>query len=170
MNGMELDPIDHLTTDAIGPPGGRVFYIQTSSAGNLVTILVEKQQVQLLAASILEVLSRTDRETDLSSDTDMSLQEPVEPLFRAGRLSIGYEEDLDRVLLEIEELLPVEDEDGEPDRIRLWATREQVMAFSLHATAVSERGRPACELCGNPKDPSGHACPATNGHRKHTAD
>jgi uncharacterized repeat protein (TIGR03847 family) len=145
--------------------------------------------VQLLASSILEVLSRIDKETGAGPDEDeMDLIEPVEPLWRAGRLSIGYEEERDLLMLELEELLPGTDEaevftgstgetlerdpgeSPEPGRIRLWATREQMLSLSRHGALVCERGRPACEFCGNPVDPGGHTCPATNGHRKLGAD
>lgn len=186
---MELDPVDRITADAIGPPGERVFYIQAAKGPTTVSVLVEKQQVQLLASSILEVLSRIDLETGAGpEETDMGLLEPVEAIWRAGRLSIGYEEDRDLILIEIEELVPGTDEaelfpeatgdvldrgsgEGpEPGRLRLWGSREQMLALSRHGALVCERGRPACEFCGNPIDPEGHACPATNGHRKLAED
>lgn len=165
---MELDPVDRITTDAIGPPGHRTFYIQARQGSTLVTILVEKQQVQLLAASILEILARVGRETGPGPpEEEMALEEPVEPWWRAGRLSIGYQEERDLVLLELEELVP-EGEEGEREgqRVRLWATREQMLSLSRHGAQVCARGRPACELCGNPKDPEGHWCPAMNGHQR----
>jgi len=150
---------------------------------------VEKQQVQLLSSSILEILARVGKETGPGpSDDQMDLEEPVEPMWRAGRLSIGYLEERDLLLLEIEELLPDEDEDEEDeedeeeeegvealeravvgpepeaDRLRLWATREQMLSLSRHGAMVCSRGRPACQFCGNPLDPESHVCPAMNGH------
>lgn len=185
---MELDPVERITAEAIGAPGQRVFYIQARKGRALVTILVEKQQVQLLAASILEILARVGKETEEGpGDEEMDLQEPIEPLWRAGRLSIGYEETRDMILLELEEALPEAEEDepeageeAEPDapdeepkaegeaeaeRVRLWATREQMLALSRHSAVVAARGRPACQYCGNPIDAEGHWCPAMNGHR-----
>src|SRR5437588_6775397 len=144
---VELDPVDRITTDATGEPGERVFYIQARQGSTLVTVVVEKQQLQLLAASILEILSRVGKETGQGPDEEeMALEEPVEPRWRAGRLSIGYLEERDLILLEIEELLPEDETDETPevagldplqveeiesidtereaDRVRLWATRE----------------------------------------------
>ena len=60
---MELDPVDRITTDAVGPAGERTFYLQARKGTDLVTVLVEKQQVQLLSASILEILARVGKET-----------------------------------------------------------------------------------------------------------
>lgn len=163
---MELDRVDRITADAIGEPGDRTFYIQASQADVTVAVVVEKEQVQLLAASILEVLSRTGHETGPGpADADMELEEPFEPLWRVGRLSIGYQEDTEMLLLEMEEALPPESEQ-EADDLKLWATAEQMLALSRHAAEVCERGRPTCDFCGNPMDPEGHACPATNGHKK----
>jgi uncharacterized repeat protein (TIGR03847 family) len=178
---VELDPVDKLTAGAIGDPGHRTFYLQAKSGPELVTVLVEKQQVELLAASILEILATVGAETaEGPGEDELGLEDPVEPRFRAGRLSIGYEERRDLMLLEIEELEEEEDEedeegssaldvDDEPsadlDRIRLWATREQMLALSRHSAAVAAQGRPRCQFCGNPLDPEGHICPAMNGHR-----
>lgn len=173
---MELDPVDRITAEAIGEPGQRVFYLQARKGEALVTILVEKQQVQLLAASILEILSRVGLETgEGPEDEEMGLEEPLEPRWRAGRLSIGYEENRDLLLLEIDELVAEEEEEGEEgeearepaeegEQLRLWATREQMLALSRHSALVASRGRPTCDFCGNPIDPEGHRCPAMNGH------
>ncbi len=172
---MDLGPVDRITADAIGEPGMRTFYLQARAGDAMVSVVVEKEQVQLLATSVLELLADLELETGAGpDDASLQLEEPVEPRFRAGRLSIGYDDERDLFLLEITEFEPeVEDEDdprseleGEPDSVRLLATREQMLALSRHGSAVVERGRPRCQFCGNPIDPEGHACPATNGHRK----
>jgi uncharacterized repeat protein (TIGR03847 family) len=146
----------------------------------VVTVLVEKQQIELLSASILEILSRVGLETgEGPDDEEMDLEEPVEPVWRAGRLSIGYEQDRDLILLELIELVPGQEEAEEAEeaveadeeleldaeRLRLWATRDQMLALSRHGAQVVARGRPTCQFCGNPIDPEGHRCPAMNGHR-----
>ncbi|HEY6568302.1 MAG TPA: DUF3090 family protein [Actinomycetota bacterium] len=169
---MELGPVTRITADAVGEPGMRAFYLQFEASGEVVTIAVEKQQVQLLAASILELLADLELETGLGPDEDeMALHDPVTPRWRAGKLSLGYDQDRELFQLEVEESQPEIDEDdpasllvGEPESITLLATREQMLALSRHGAAVSERGRPICQYCGNPMDPEGHACPAMNGH------
>ena len=174
---MELDPVDHITADAVGDPGQRVFYLQARKGTEVVTVLVEKQQIELLSASILEILSRVGLETgEGPDDAEMDLEEPVEPVWRAGRLSIGYEQDRDLILLELVELVPGQEEAEEAvdvdeeleldaERLRLWATRDQMLALSRHGAQVVARGRPTCQFCGNSIDPEGHRCPAMNGHR-----
>jgi uncharacterized repeat protein (TIGR03847 family) len=115
---IELDPVDRITADAVGEPGERTFFLQGRKGDQLVTILVEKQQVQLLAASVVEILSRLGMETGQGPpDEAMGLEEPIVPEWRAGRLSIGYQEERDLLLLEAEEIVAEEaaeeDEDEE---------------------------------------------------------
>jgi len=171
---MDLGLVERITTDAVGEPGFRVFYLQIHGRSGAVTVIVEKQQVQLLAASVLELLADLELETGTGPvDEELQLEEPLEPRWRAGRLSIGYDEDRDLFMLEIEEFRPDEEDEeetvegaGDAETVRLWATREQMLAFSRRGAEVAERGRPTCQFCGNPMDPEGHACPAMNGHSK----
>jgi uncharacterized repeat protein (TIGR03847 family) len=173
---MDLGTVDRITADAVGDPGTRTFYLQARTGDDLVTLIVEKQQVELLAASVLDLLASIGLETGTGPDeAAMDLEQPFEPRWRADRLSIGYEEDADLFQLEIEEFQPeMEDDDpqlllrGDAETLRLRASREQMLALSRHASAVAERGRPLCQFCGNPLDPEGHACPAMNGHSTRT--
>lgn len=112
---IELDPVDRITADAVGRPGQRTFFLQGRKEDRLVTLLLEKQQVQLLAASVVEILSRLGKETgEGPADEAMGLEEPVMPEWRAGRLSIEYEEGRDLILLEVEELVEGDtEEEGE---------------------------------------------------------
>jgi uncharacterized repeat protein (TIGR03847 family) len=177
MTRMDLGAVDRITTGTIGEPGARTFYLQARSGDRLVSIVVEKQQVQLLAASILELLADLELETGIGPDSDeMQLEGPIDPLWRAGKLSIGYDQDRQLFVLEIEEFVPDADDEGAPmlevvpaeqgEVVQLAATREQMLAFSRHAAAVVDQGRPTCQFCGNPIDAEGHACPAMNGHPK----
>jgi uncharacterized repeat protein (TIGR03847 family) len=172
---MDLGVVDRITADAIGEPGMRTFYIQARAGEQLVTVIVEKEQVELLARSVLELATTDVPPDDVEDDGDedgQTLEDPVDPRWRAGRLSIGFDDEQDRFLLEIDEYVPeVEDEDDprsllveEPDSISLWASREQMLALARHGNAVVARGRPRCQFCGNPMDPEGHVCPAMNGH------
>jgi uncharacterized repeat protein (TIGR03847 family) len=113
---IELDPVDRITAGAVGEPGERTFFLQGRKGDRLVTLLVEKQQVQLLAASVVEILARIGREGGEGvPDDELDLEEPVVPEWRVGRLSIGYEEDRDLLVLEAEELVPEDDDDDEDD-------------------------------------------------------
>lgn len=178
MSLLELGRVEWITAGAVGAPGERTFFLQVRAGGRLLTFVVEKEQVELLATSVLEILARVGKETGAGpEEEELGLEAPLEPEWRVGRLAIGYAEDRDLILLELEELRPEDEvaaveeagareglEGSEPARVRLWATREQMLALSRHGAAVAARGRPRCRYCGNPIDPEGHTCPAMNGH------
>lgn len=58
--------------------------------------------------------------------------------------------------------------DGEGAIGRLAFTRAQASALIARGAELVTAGRAPCPLCGYPLDPSGHACPKTNGHRAPT--
>ena len=168
---MDLGPVDRITADAIGEPGSRTFYIQARAGAELVTVIVEKEQVQLLAASVFELLTEVPDDA-IRDEPGMELEQPFDPRWRARRISLGFYEDRGLFKLEIEEL-PEDVEDAhvvDPETafesIQLWASPAQMLALSRHGAAVAARGRPTCQFCGNPIDPEGHACPAMNGHSR----
>ena len=54
---MDLGIVDRITADAVGEPGMRTFYLQARAGEELITVIVEKEQVELLARSVLELLA-----------------------------------------------------------------------------------------------------------------
>jgi uncharacterized repeat protein (TIGR03847 family) len=175
MPSRELDPITRLTTDAIGEPGQRTFYLQAASGVDQVTLVVEKEQVRALAERLATVLPQLaderpedPEEVQAAEATDLALAEPLDPDFRVGRLSLDYDAGRDRFVMVATELLADDDEPEElrdPQEVRLWVTRPQLRVLARHGAEVVARGRPPCPLCGNPLEPNGHVCPAQNGHR-----
>jgi uncharacterized repeat protein (TIGR03847 family) len=173
----DLDPVTRLTTDAVGEPGQRTFYLQAASGADQVTLLVEKEQVRRLAESLQTWLPElaADRpedpvEAEAAETGELGLVGPLEPDFRVGQLTLSYDPERDRVVVVATELV-AEDEDGdpvelaEPLEVRMFVTRPQLRVLARHGSQVVARGRPLCPLCGNPLDPTGHICPALNGHR-----
>jgi uncharacterized repeat protein (TIGR03847 family) len=181
MPSRDLDPVTRLTADAVGTPGQRTFYLQAASGADQVTLLVEKEQVRRLAESLESWLPElaADRPEDpeearVAEAGELALSEPLEPDFRVGQLSLSYDPERDRVVVVATELLagdeepeeePAPEPAQEPQEVRLIVTRPQLRVLARHGSQVVARGRPLCPLCGNPLDPSGHVCPALNGHR-----
>jgi uncharacterized repeat protein (TIGR03847 family) len=162
----EFRPVEWLTAGAVGEPGQREFYIQARASGDEVALLVEKEQVRMLAQLAQELLARIDvavTPDDLDTSAQQ-LREPLEPAWRAGSMSLGMDTEGTHFLLEAEEL--TEDEDAEPAIARFWMTQAQLVSFAAYAAyAVQAGARERCRLCGRPIDPvDGHVCPATNGH------
>jgi uncharacterized repeat protein (TIGR03847 family) len=170
---IEFDPVDNIGAGAFGTPGSRVFVIQARKGSALLSVLVEKEQVALLAAEAEQFLDRIDEENpetpaELLSVDDCGPVEEDEPLFRARLIGIGYDPERHLVLIELREDAVDEDEpppalDESEGRVaRLYATRAQVRAMVAHGASSVEAGRPKCQLCDFPMDPDGHICPRWN--------
>ena len=159
----DLIALDKLTVGTVGAPGRRVFLLQARLGPQVVTLKLEKSQTAALAAYLERLLEDLPEPGLLPEDLD--LEPPTEPEWVIGSLGVVYDESRDRLLLVAEEAVP-EDEEGA--QARLSATREQVAALARRGAALVEAGRPPCPLCGYPLDPTGHACPRTNGHRPPT--
>jgi uncharacterized repeat protein (TIGR03847 family) len=194
---IEFDPVDTIAAGAVGEPGHRAFYIQAEKDGRVLSVLVEKQQVAILAERVQMLLEQVAVEypgttgeevpAPLAPDAGDLRGDPV-PLFRAVAIGIGFDASRQLVVLELherpiaededdeavdepEEILPgaevEEEEEGEGYLARLYFTAAQARAMATRGSAAVERGRPPCPLCGGPLDPTGHICPRLNGHGRH---
>jgi uncharacterized repeat protein (TIGR03847 family) len=177
---IDLNPVSHLTADAIGQPGQRVFYIQGSKAEQTITLVIEKVQIQSLALGVEEFLREIaarypavpDADGDYLED-EMHILPPVDPLFRVGELALAYDTENDLAILIARGINPntedTEEEGQESEEeggvVRFWCQRSQLLAMCRYGMEVSGRGRPNCPYCGQPIDPGGHFCPKRNGHK-----
>jgi uncharacterized repeat protein (TIGR03847 family) len=169
---IELKPVTHITTDALGQPGKRVFYLQAWQENRTISLIVEKIQIQSLAVGfeqfLAEIQQRYPELPDATSDFDevmMHIQPPVDPLFRVGEIGLGYEADQDLVVLVVRELIGEEQDQEEARVARFWCTRSQIRSMCRWGMEVAARGRPLCPQCGEPMEPEGHFCPKKNGHK-----
>ena len=174
---IELDSVDGLSTGAVGEPGQRAFYLQARKESAQLTVLVEKEQVALLASEAVAFLDRIADEYPEDGialpASDADLREPTVPLFRARLIGLGFDAERELVLIELRERSAEDDEDEEEARppaaeeeegfvARVYATRPQVRAMAAQGAAVVAAGRPPCPLCDQPMDPAGHRCPRWN--------
>lgn len=172
---IELNPVTHITADAIGPPGKRVFYLQGIKDDQVVTMIIEKFQLQTLSIGIEQFLSEVRQRLPLlreaSSDFNedqMRILPPVEPLFRVAEFGLSFDAEKDLIGLIAREVpAPAEGSGEEPEGmvVKLWCTRAQARALVSWGMEVAGRGRPLCEQCGEPMDPEGHFCSRKNGHK-----
>ena len=168
---IDVDPCDHITADAIGSPGQRVFYLQAYQDNRTITVLIEKAQLQSLAIGVEQFLSQISQQNpDLEEasgefiEDQMRINPPVDPLFRAGEIGLAYDKDRDRVVVFTKELLTEEEEPDSAAQVRFWASRSQMRKLARWGADVASRGRPICPQCGQPMEPEGHFCPKKNGH------
>jgi uncharacterized repeat protein (TIGR03847 family) len=168
---IEFDPVDDIGAGAFGQPGARTFVIQARKGQAVLSVLVEKEQVRLLANEATQFLDRIaeeDPEETVGELTDGSVTED-EPLFRARLIGIGYDPERHLVLIELretasddEENTPPPPDESEGRVARFYATRAQVRAMARRGVEAVESGRPTCPLCDFPMDPDGHICPRWN--------
>lgn len=168
---VDFNPVSRITINTVGQPGQRVFLMQASQGASDITLKMEKEQVRVLAASILELLEELEKtdprphsKLDAPLSSDLMLQEPLDPVFAVGQIGLGYERTEDMIVMVIQEVQIEEKEDLAA--VRFWATRPQMKALSTHALEIVGQGRPICPLCNDPIDPAGHFCPKQNGHDK----
>jgi uncharacterized repeat protein (TIGR03847 family) len=147
---IELDPVDFVTIGTVGPKGRRVFQLQAGQGARLITLTIEKQQAQALSEAVDEMLEDLSQkhsdlpEADVNlSRWNMNLRDPLDPLFRVAQMGLGYDEERNLIVLVAQELVVTEEENIEPEPqvVRLWATREQMRAVSLHTQQVIQQGR-----------------------------
>lgn len=180
-----FDPPERFVAGTVGEPGERTFFLQARDGGRVVSVVLEKVQVAVLADRLNRLLDELDQRgvtvaTSLLGDPTPDaepLDEPIVEAFRAGTLTLGWDGSSDRVLVEAraqtedddEEateaaVLPDDDAEDGPDVFRVLLTAPAARAFVDRAVRVIASGRPPCPLCGQPLDPQGHICPRRNGH------
>lgn len=151
---IEMNPVDFVTVGTIGPKGQRVFHLQAGKGQQVVSMIIEKEQAWALSEALRELIDDLDQrypnpegaptEVDLTS-VDMDLREPIEPVFRVAQMGLGYDEDRNMVVLVAQELVVVDEnappEEVEPGIVRLWCSRHQMRALSLHALDTVQAGR-----------------------------
>ena len=169
---LDLNPVTHITADAIGKPGERVFYLQGIQDEQTITLLIEKVQIQSLAVGVEQFLAEISQKfpelmdaTADFSEEQMRIFPPVDPLFRVGELGLGYDSDHDLMVLVARELSAEGEDTEQAGVVRFWCTRSQMRALCSWGLELANRGRPLCPQCGEPMEPEGHFCPKKNGHK-----
>ena len=112
---IEFDPVDDIGAGAFGQPGERTFVIQARKGSAVLSVLVEKEQVALLAAEAEQFLDRIADEdpeepADARSRSSAARSSEDEPLFRARLIGIGYDPERALVLIELREDAADEDD------------------------------------------------------------
>jgi uncharacterized repeat protein (TIGR03847 family) len=184
----DFDPPTRFIAGTVGEPGNRTFFLQARDRGRIVSVSLEKVQVAALAERLGKLLLELGQRGivklgDEPVAGDLApLDEPLHEAFRAGTLTLGWDGEAERVLIEAREIGEPDEEEPEveevieeileddpegPDLFRVRISAAAARAFVERAQRVLQAGRPPCPLCGNPLDPQGHICPRRNGQYVH---
>ncbi len=182
-----FDPPERFVAGTVGPPGQRTFFLQAREGARVVSISLEKQQVQVLAERIDDLLdelmgseatqSLIPAVAPLDLDDSDPLDQPIEEEFRAGTMTLSWDAAEERIVIEVfpfneaAVVAPdqVEEDFTEPEPEEVFVVRipaSGARAFVKRAGQVLGAGRATCPFCGNPIDPDGHLCVRANGFRR----
>ncbi|MCL2781222.1 MAG: DUF3090 family protein [Actinomycetia bacterium] len=168
---------------AVGEPGARTFFLQAADGARLVSVVLEKQQVALLAERIEQLIAEVAARTgapppDNSGEVEaLALEEPLTEQFRVGAMALAWDAAADVVIIEAQAPAASEeaaqaallaDVDEGPEALRVRLDPAEAWAFAERARAVVAAGRPLCPLCAQSLDASGHICPRQNGYHRPT--
>jgi uncharacterized repeat protein (TIGR03847 family) len=189
-----FDQPDRFICGAVGQPGQRTFFLQASQGERVVSVALEKVQVAVLAERVAMLLAALRdgglKLTDRTIAPPPALTEPVVEEFRVGALSLGWDGERQRVIIEAsdasDEGTDEYDDDSEDDSdedeeqlvadlppadvleghdvVRVQLEPDAALAFASGAVAVVQAGRPPCPNCGAPLESTGHFCVRRNGY------
>ncbi|MCW2846784.1 MAG: hypothetical protein JWR90_758 [Marmoricola sp.] len=188
-----FDPPERFVPGTVGEPGQRTFFLQARAGNQVTSVALEKQQVQILGERVAELLdeliSTDESETTVPAMTPVAmidndpLDQPIEEEFRAGTITLSWDVEDERVVIEVfpvvevevelpvdaaeQELIDLPIEEPEPEEVLLVRmTAAMARSFAARAESVVGAGRAPCPFCGGPMDPEGHLCPRSNGYRR----
>ncbi len=101
---------DTFVAGTVGPPGQRIFFLQATEAGHVVSLKLEKAQVWALANLLSELLEGEGYEGPAAAFGE--LVEPVNAAWTVGRLATGMDTE-GRVIVVIAD--EIDDDDDDPD-------------------------------------------------------
>ena len=138
-----FDPPDRFVAGTVGEPGQRTFFLQARKASQVVSVVLEKVQVQVLAERLDQLLDELagrgiGEPADAENPADTGpLDEPLIEAFRATTLTLGWDADAERVLVEARaDPIEVEIELDEDDD-------EEAVVTDVDAAAVEAGGSEA---------------------------
>ncbi len=188
------DSPDRFVAGTVGQPGERTFFLQAREGNRITSVVVEKQQVSVLAEHLERVLDEVLRRSSGQAEVpppvtraadNSPLDAPITEEFRVGTMTIAWDPAANKVVIELFSNVDGGDADDADDTPAPGETPEQAGTeidademivvrispayardFIARAQALVAAGRPACPFCLQPIDPDGHICPRANGYRR----
>lgn len=172
---------DRFVAGTVGEPGNRTFYLQAVHEKRVVSVMLEKQQVAVLADRIGALLTEVQRRFGTpvpppeAEVTDLGpLITPLDAEFRVGTMGLGWDAEAQSVVVELlavsdtefDTSVILDDAEEGPDAVRVFLSPQSAREFAARSQRVISAGRPPCPLCDEPLDPAGHLCVRTNGYRR----
>ena len=115
-----FDPPDRFVAGTVGQPGNRTFFLQARRAGQVVSVVLEKVQVAVLAERLGVLLDELEargiaQPTEIVLADSSPLDEPINDAFRATTLTLGWDGDTEQILVEARAESDDDDDDGDDE-------------------------------------------------------
>ncbi len=116
------DSPDRFVAGTVGQPGERTFFLQAREGNRITSVVVEKQQVSVLAEHLDKVLDEVLRRSGPAADVPPAQEKPsdFDPLdapiteeFRVGTMTIAWDAEINKIVIEL--FSNVDDEDEVED-------------------------------------------------------
>ena len=159
----DIGTATRLDAEVFGEPGKRTFRVLVEAEKGAASVWMEKEQLSALALSVKSYIKQlTEEQRKVATDPpEASTAEPTFD-FKTTGLGLVFDESTCRFgIITFDET----DQGKQTGTMMWWATLGQAEAMADSALEIVASGRPICDLCHRPKDPEGHMCPHTNGHR-----
>jgi len=161
------DLVTVLSAESIGVPGQRRFRLISGIGTDVVSLWMEKEQLNALGLAIAQLIEQLTESRLISSPivsspavTPIGLS-PSSPEYLVSKIMIGYDDERKLVAVFAHD---VEQDDDDDPIFSGRATLEMAQGLSEQIETVVAAGRPRCPRCGAPIGPEGHVCPHNNGH------
>lgn len=178
---IEFQEPARFTVGTVGVPGERTFFIQAEDGARLISVSLEKSQVQALAERLTFMLKEIKQvlptfTLSVLPRDENPLSSPIEEEFRVGLIGLAYDHSTGLIQIDLQavsdeddsqsEFVDVDDLSSDKDILRVSITPDEASRFSKRAISVVGAGRLPCPFCGGPIDSRGHLCPRANGYRR----
>lgn len=161
---------ERFVAGTVGQPGERAFYLQVRSENRVVSVAVEKAQVQAIANRLELMIAEVRKSNPLIQievlpKDDAPLETPVDEEFQVGAISLAWDDVRSVISFEMYELED-DEEESQGGALEVHLSLGMAVSFANRSKAVVNAGRLPCPFCSIPIDPRGHLCPRANGYRR----
>jgi uncharacterized repeat protein (TIGR03847 family) len=163
----EYDQLTVLEAEAIGQPGQRRFRLIVGAGTDVISLWMEKEQLQALGLAIEQLIEQLRSAGLLRArvpERPARLDQPLPasaPEYLVSKMAIGYDEERRQIAIFAHDVDQSDDDDPVfAGRASLPAAK----ALARQIATVVAAGRPRCPRCGAVIGPGGHVCPHDNGH------
>ena len=162
----DFEEPDLLSVIAVGVPGKRTFFLAIGEKEDWMRLWLEKEHLEAVSIAVDQFFDRLSQEyRQFSEEPEKRSSGDNLPAglpsgeFEIDQIGIGF--DQEEVVLEfLVHSLGPRNMDGIQVTCRV--NPGEVKRLGNQAREVCAAGRPRCELCGRPIDPTGHDCPMQN--------